>query len=142
MADLNGFATRMDRRAAGLAKAAPETQRAAARAALGAVVVATPADTGKARSNWRVSLGRPQDGTRPPYAPGEHLGLKESSNAEAAIAAGNAVIDQHQKGFIILQNNLDYIGRLNEGSSAQAPAGFIEVAVAAGKASVKNAKVL
>ncbi len=108
------------------------------------VVLATPVDTGRARSNWIVSLGGPNSSVQEPYAAGDGLGKGEGANAAAAIAQAKRVIVSRPKrgGDIYIQNNLPYIGRLNEGSSAQAPANFVAKAVAVGIRAVRKRKVL
>lgn len=83
------------------------------------LVLATPVDTGRARSNWLASLDEPR---REIVAP--------RSEAEAA-AETLAIIEQAKEFPIItLSNNLPYIRQLNEGSSKQAPAAFIQTAMA------------
>lgn len=108
-----------------------------------AVVLATPVDTGRARSNWRVSLGSPPTGVIEPYAPGAKLGIGENANAAAAIAQAAGQVAQRREGQDIwISNNVPYIGLLNEGSSRQAPASFVEQAVAAGVSVVAGARVV
>lgn len=107
------------------------------------VVLATPVDTGRARSNWVVSTGGPVSGTREAYAPGTGLGRGEGANAAGALSQGRKAIASRSRGSdIYIQNNLPYIGRLNEGSSAQAPANFVAKAVAVGVKAVRSRKVL
>lgn len=96
------------------------------------VVLNTPVDTGRARSNWQAELNAPASGEAEPVP------------AAAAIAAAAAVVnkyngDRHKE--IHLTNNLPYIGRLNDGWSAQAPAGFVEEAVHAGAAQIQGAQL-
>jgi hypothetical protein len=101
----------------------------------GAVVLATPVDTGRARSNWVVGLNLPPTGTIPAYSPGKGRST-EAANTAAAIAHGNQQIDAFRgmrtTSSIYIGNNLDYIGKLNNGHSKQAPAGFVETAVLQG----------
>lgn len=95
------------------------------------VVIATPVDSGRARGNWQVQLNGPASGT---------LEVTDKTGA-GAIAQGQAAIAGHQPGGSIhITNNLPYIGRLNEGWSAQAPAGFVQKAVLAGLAAVRGAR--
>lgn len=108
------------------------------------VVLATPVDTGAARSNWVGTLNAPFTDVIPPYAPGVKLGLGEGANAQAAIAQANSAI----RLFNVLRdkslhftNNLRYIGKLNDGSSAQAPMMFVQRAILAGVATLKNITV-
>lgn len=102
------------------------------------VVLATPVDTGQARSNWQVSLDQPEQNTIPPYDPGSQ-GSSAQNNANAAINQGKQVIASYKGGVdICIANNLDYIDDLNNGKSLQAPAGFVEEAVLAGVAMIQS----
>lgn len=106
------------------------------------LVLETPVDTGRARSNWQVSLGSPITDEREPYAPGEGLGRGEGANAAGALQQGQDRIGQRKSGQdIYIQNNVSYIGRLNDGSSAQAPAGFVQAAITRAVGAVKNGRV-
>jgi hypothetical protein len=105
-----------------------------------ALVMATPVDTGRARSNWIASLGRPRRSVIGPYAPGKKLGLGESGNANAAMAQARAVITARTSNgqAVYITNNVPYIGDLNAGRSPQArPAGFAQRASQVGTATVR-----
>ena len=118
--------------------------RMAALAADQAVVLGTPVDKGRARSNWIVSLGAPSRTTVDPHVPGEG-GSTAGANANAALAQGAAVIGGYSgliHGSIAISNNLPYIGRLNTGYSKQAPAGFVEKAVQSAVRAVQKARVV
>lgn len=107
------------------------------------LVLGTPVKTGRARSNWVVQLISPARSVIEPYAPGDNLGIGETQNAAAALAQGRAVIATRQLGQdIYISNNVDYIGDLNDGSSAQAAAGFVENAIDAGNDVIRSAKIL
>ncbi len=110
-----------------------------------AVVLATPVDTGRARANWQVEVNRPITATREPYVPGTG-GSAGSANAQAAIEQGKSAVARYRGGLldasVHITNNLPYIGRLNEGSSAQAPAAFVEKAVAVGVQAVLSSRLL
>jgi len=126
-----------------------ETNRVVKQCALAVdqtVVLATPVDTGRARSNWLVSLGNPVEQVIDPYQPlpkgtnPDKVG--ETGNARGAIEQGKQVITSRQpEQTVFITNNVDYIGYLNEGSSAQAPAMFVEAAVQAGVAAVRGARI-
>lgn len=108
------------------------------------LVISTPVDTGRARSNWTLTLDNPPppDETYDAYSPGES-GSTGAANAQAAMEqARTAISDRREGQEVHLSNNLPYIGRLNEGWSAQAPAGFIERAMAAGRAAVAGEKLI
>lgn len=82
------------------------------------LVLNTPVDTGRARSNWLASISAPRTDT-------------VDVRGQAQAIADAAVVIQQAPEFpvIYLANNLPYIQRLNEGSSKQAPAGFVEGAI-------------
>lgn len=103
-----------------------------------AVVLATPVDTGRARSNWIAQIGDPARRTVEPYAEGNAGG-----SAEGALSQASHEIDRFRLGQdIYISNNLPYIERLNQGHSAQAPAGFVEEAVEAGTRVARQARVV
>lgn len=133
MATPRQFAENMRRRGRNVERNAPAGQRRVALAIDAAVVLATPVDTGRARSNWLVATGAPADGVRETYGQGA---------GQRAISEGRAVIERHIQGPIHITNNLPYIVRLNQGSSRQAPAGFVEKSVQVGMAVAHGLRVL
>lgn len=133
MATLLELAERMDRLAARVTPVGNDAAKKAALTILGDLVYGTPVDTSKALSNWQVTLNAPAAGSIGPYHPGEH-GSTYTASADAAFQAGKAVIEAKKPGQkLYISNNLPYIGVLNDGSSAQAPAGFVERAVLLGR---------
>jgi hypothetical protein len=98
------------------------------------VVMATPVDTGRARANWQVQINGPAQGELE----------KEDPSGAVTIAMGQTVIMGVQHGQAIhITNNLPYVVVLNdEGTSAQAPAHFVEDAIKAATAYVNNFKLL
>ena len=85
----------------------------------------TPVDTGWARANWIPQVDSPftgVDGTRTRGA--------ISTSAQAAGTAQAAAFNIKKDTVIFITNNVPYIKKLNAGSSQQAPALFIESAVA------------
>ena len=80
--------------------------------ALSGMVMRTPVDTGRARGNWQVSIG----------VPVEHETGRFDASGGGTISEGNAAIGS-QRGYqvIVIQNNVPYIERLNDGWSKQAP---------------------
>lgn len=143
MASLGTFSIRIRVRADRVSDNVGRTVRKTALAVDQAVVLSTPVDTGRARSNWRVSLGSRPRGVINPYSPGSGLGRGEQQNAQAAMAQAAAAVAQRRDGQdIYISNNVPYIGKLNDGSSRQAPAGFVQQAVMAGVAAVKGARIV
>jgi hypothetical protein len=106
------------------------------------VVMATPVDTGRARANWQVATGTPLSSTRDPFVPGQQSSTA-GQNTAMALEQGRTVINASKPGTEIhITNNLAYIGRLNEGHSAQAPAGFVERAIDNGVLTIQTSKLL
>ena len=85
----------------------------------------TPRDTSWAASRWipRIGVGPVVPQPRPADA------RPNNSEAQAGLAQ---VIAQFNlaRGATSISNGAPYIGRLNEGSSQQAPAGFVQRAIA------------
>lgn len=107
-----------------------------------AIVLSTPVDTGAARSNWLVGLDQPNRAKIPPYSPGQGLGAGEGANASAAMEQCQQTVAQYKNGqTVYISNNLDYIQALNEGHSAQAPAGFVEAGVQLAASHIRRTKV-
>lgn len=106
-------------------------------AVLSELVVGTPVDTGRARGNWLVGRGSP----RRPLP--ETIASLIDPSGQQTIQTGASSIRQRRPGVVLyISNNVPYIGRLNDGSSAQAPSGFIEMAVQAGVAVARRARLL
>jgi len=108
-----------------------------------AVVLGTPVDTGRARSNWQVSIDAPATGTVEPFA--KELPDKVGAAADSGTFAINSAIAA-TKGFaggsIFIVNNLPYIIPLNEGHSQQAQPGYIQNAILNGIRAVRSVKLL
>jgi hypothetical protein len=89
----------------------------------------TPVDTSEAISNWQVSIGRRVDTDLPPWMPGMQ-GSTYTYSRNATIAAAKRNLRGKKPGQSIFISNLAaHIIELNQGSSRQAPAGFIEAAI-------------
>lgn len=142
MANLDEFAKNMRVLGIRVTENADKAVRTIALAIDQAVVIATPVDTGRARSNWLVSLDSQNEAVTEAYSPGTK-GSTGGSNATSAIAQGQAMIGGYKGGSTIyISNNLPYIQRLNDGWSAQAPAGYIEAAVDAAAAAIGSVTIL
>lgn len=87
---------------------------------------ATPLDTGWARANWVPAIGRPGASSS------EQTGV--NSTAKAKATAGLAAVAGYKikQGIVHITNNVPYIEVLNAGSSAQAPADFVQRAIEKG----------
>lgn len=139
--ELRDFSKRIKVIANTVSENADQLTRKVALAVDATVVMATPVDTGRARSNWQVALDAPASGVIDAYSPGTEQSTA-GPNARAALDQGKDVIGQYRKGNEIhITNNLPYIGKLNEGHSAQAGANFVEKAVHVGINAVRNVKI-
>lgn len=92
----------------------------------------TPVDTGWARANWIPAIGTPFEeavtGNPDPAIVPNQRGLQQSGLA--SVITGYSL----SRGPVFVTNNVPYILSLNDGSSAQAPAAFVQAAIAAGVA--------
>jgi hypothetical protein len=90
------------------------------------LVEATPIDIGWARANWVPSVGAPflTDPITDPEATDVQVQLGAASAGLGAVA--NYTLAD---GAAFVSNNVPYIRRLDEGWSAQAPAGFVKAAI-------------
>lgn len=130
MADLGDLAVNMTKKSRKVLTAADNLVGHLAQAILEAVVVDTPIDTGQAKSNWIVRVGRPSDQTREAFVPGKR-GSTKAENIIAAIEMGSQAMAAYKHGSTIhITNNLDYIGDLNDGTiSRQAPPDYVQKAI-------------
>jgi hypothetical protein len=138
---LRGLAKRLEDRAAKLDEQVSRLAVETADTIVSDLVNVTPVDTSQALSNWQVSLVSPVNGSIPPYVPGEG-GSTQGISAAAALAEARAMLKTKKPGQVIyISNVLRYIQRLNDGSSKQAPAGFVERAVLLGRRYLTTAKL-
>lgn len=96
--------------------------RALALNILSGVTLSTPVDTGRARGNWQVGITHAETGTLDTSDKGGALTIRVG-----ASKIGGAKTIPYPA--IYISNNLPYIGRLNQGSSTQAPKFFVESAI-------------
>lgn len=91
------------------------------------VTLKTPKDKGLATSSWLVGIQSPPT-EQPTVSPTDAAG----STSYALNAGGQiiAVYPKNQLPDLWIVNNLPYIGKLNDGSSLQAPAKFVEQSIA------------
>jgi len=107
--------------------------RKVALAADQAVVLSTPVDTGRARSNWIAQIGSAPDTIIESYG----------ESPQGALDQAAQVISGYTSGQVIhIVNNLPYIQRLNDGYSPQAPAGFVEKSIQSAVAILKAGRLL
>jgi hypothetical protein len=92
----------------------------------------TPVLTGHARSNWQTSIGDPAQGVI--HGTGEATLTGQPQSADEKAASDRVLQEYVQTPDlerVYVTNNVHYIRLLNDGSSQKAPAGIVEVAIAA-----------
>ena len=98
----------------------------------------TPVDTSKALSNWVLTLEEPFDLDLDAYRLGSG-GSTQNASIQEALTQGRQQLKLKKPGMpVFISNNADYIRKLNDGSSKQAPAGFIEREVMIAKRSSRR----
>lgn len=138
MGTLRSLAARLYDEAEKVEDTGNELAKGAARVVLKSLVYDTPVDTSTALSNWQVSLNLQVSEERGPFFEGV-FGSTRGSSAEAAIRQGEAMLAKKQPGDdIYISNVVEYILRLNAGSSKQHPGAFVDAAVLLGRNYVKD----
>jgi len=138
MATLRSLAQRLYDEADKVEDTGNELAKGAARVVLRSLVYDTPVDTTNALSNWQVSLNLQVSEEIGPYFPGV-FGSTRGASAEAALRQGEAMLARKEPGDdIYISNVVEYILRLNAGSSAQHPGAFVDAAVLLGRNYVKE----
>jgi len=143
MATIRGFSKRIKEIEDGVEANATTMVRKTVITVASAVALRTPVDTGRARANWRTNIGGPLTAPVASFPEGK-------KGTTGAAAAGMAIQDATDKMAqykesgreVYISNNLIYIDPLNRGSSRQAPAGFIEGAIAAGLKAISQARLV
>ena|ERR1035437_484490 len=155
MANLNDLANDMDKLLVRLDSFAKQTVKDAALSIMSDLVQVTPVDVGTALSNWQLTLDTPAEHVLTAYEPalrGRNVkgvwthrvdpALTAQANVAPTLDAAKVVLAERQKGqLVFITNNLPYIRKLNDGSSDQAPAGFVDRAVILGNQVVQAAKL-
>jgi len=86
--------------------------------ALASLILKSPVDTGRFKSNWIVSINNPS------------LEYDENNMGQMAFEAGVPVINTAKPtDSIHITNNLPYAQVLEDGSSMQAPQGIVAITV-------------
>lgn len=84
------------------------------------VVMRSPVDTGRFRSNWMLTINADTEATRDDTDPSGMVAYGAALAAMEAVKLGDR---------IVTQNNLPYAERLENGWSKQAPTGMVALTV-------------
>lgn len=91
----------------------------------------TPVDTSLAESGWLATLHKPSEvRLHEPLVRGKHGSTAAASAKEAIRRAVDVIKRKKPNESLYIVNNTPYIGRLNAGSSSQAPPFYIEGVIA------------
>jgi hypothetical protein len=101
------------------------------------VILGTPVDTGRARANWIVTVGSPAGEADKPADKSGQEAIQQGRAAVQSFKAGLGV-----RGSIFITNNVEYIVPLENGHSAQAPAGMVQQAIQAMQKYLSRARIM
>lgn len=152
---LTDLANEMDALAAKIGGASSSVAVDTAMTILSDLVQVTPVDTGAALSNWQVTLDSPATDVIPAYSPAKRGKMVKGvwvhaadpiatshANIAPTLAAARTILFTKRPGQVIyITNNLPYIQRLNDGSSEQAPGGYVDRAIILGGQVVARIKI-
>lgn len=89
------------------------------------IVTRTPVDTGRAKANWQIDV---VDSESVRGSAGDSFSESDIQGLIASEISGlNLTINDNH---VIIYNNLEYIGALENGHSQQAPGGMVAVSLA------------
>lgn len=89
----------------------------------------TPVDTGWARANWVPAIGASRNSPAESQPTGSMVQTQAAFQQAGLVGLLSYKLPQ---GAIFIANNVPYINRLNDGSSTQAPTGFVQAAIRRG----------
>lgn len=135
------LAERLEKKSKSLSKAASNLAAFVALSLTEELADVTPVDTSKAISNWQIGLGSPVVAEREPHYPGIKGSTELMSEDATVIAARIALKGKKVGQKIYLSNTAKYIKDLDQGSSLQAPAGFVKRACDNARALAKRTKL-
>jgi hypothetical protein len=153
MAAIVEFSRNIRKRASNIENGAVTLVKRVAKTALRELVNGTPVKTGRARSNWRVSVGGTATAVIEPRASVGKGGFAERTVASATIAEGIAKINTLSVGrsrfgtgqagaSLRISNNVPYIDKLRGGSSTQQPNDWVAEAFMKAEAELAGARLL
>lgn len=139
--DLLALSRRIQRIRANVPKEANRIKKEVAEKVATDLIRVTPVDVSEALSNWQVGINAPVAFPIPAIYPGK-AGDTESASEAAAIEHAQRVLVDSEPGERLYVSNLTrHIGFLNDGSSRQEPAGFVERAVVLGRVVLRKARL-
>lgn len=101
----------------------------------------TPVDVSEALSNWQVSVNAPPRFPLPAIYPGQKGDTESASEGAAIEHAKRVLLDSLPGERLYVSNVVEHIVPLNNGTSTQEPAGFVERAVVMGRVVLRKARL-
>lgn len=153
MATVAEFSRNIRKRASNIENGSVALVKRVAKTALRELVNGTPVKTGRARSNWRVSVGGTATAIIEPRADPGGRGFAERTVASATISEGIAKINtlgvgrnrfgSGQAGASLrISNNVPYLDKLRSGSSKQQPNDWVAEALMKAQSELAGARLL
>ncbi len=156
MATLGDLASKMQALREQLPTYANEKKKEAVTVVHNELLLRTPVDTGQAVSNWIVSVNAPVADDYFAYAPsprGAMLNGVWTHTVDPSVTReANAPFAQEQRDLtlattepeeiVYITNSLPYIQRLENGSSSQAPVGFVDASILVGTTTFESASAI
>ena len=155
MPDMNYLASYMQQLAVKIPDFGNQVAKDVASAILSDLTQVTPIDVGEAVSNWQVTVGSAAISRLPAFVPSPKGRVKDKvwihrvdpaitaqANIPFIMQAGQAVLSKKKPGeTVFIANNAPHIVDLDQGSSTQAPQGFVDRAIVLGIQIVGNARL-
>lgn len=139
--DPRGFAQRMKELGEAIEAGVRELKNDVADAVQQHLIEATPVShletghSGRARNNWVATINNP-------YTGAQYTGPFDPSGRVRAEANSSVIANNKNGRPVHISNNLNYIALLNDGFSAQAPAGFVQSGMLIGMRVARSASIL
>jgi hypothetical protein len=93
------------------------------------LIETTPRDTGWAASNWIPQIGSPYSVNDLPSGEEDIKAALPGQRGAQQQAMTKVISYKLEAGAVFVSNNVPYIGKLNDGYSKKAPAGFVQEGV-------------
>lgn len=85
----------------------------------------TPVDTGRARANWIVKIGKPSRSIKEITSKSGNVAIAQAENVAGKIARGDG------NSIVFVSNNLPYIVHLDKGTDKMAPFNIVQKSIKA-----------
>ena len=139
--DLLSLSRRMQRIKRAIPEEANRIKKEVAEKVATDLIRVTPVDVSEALSNWQVGINAAPSLPLPAIYPGKKGDTESASEAAAIEHAQRVLVDSEPGEKLYVSNLARHIVFLNDGSSAQEPAGFVNRAVILGRIVLRKARL-